>query len=76
MLKTISSTKTTFSLAILDIYIKATSNSNFMTPESKLAFLWLRYTFTKAFIFYYFDLKPYIGVETNACGYAIGNILS
>ena len=70
MLKTTSfSTSTKTSL-------KALGNSNFLTPETKLAFLQLRQAFTKALIFYYFDLKSYNRIKTNAFGYTIGGILS
>ena len=44
---------------------KAVDDSIFLTPEAKLAFLWLRQAFTKTFILH-FDPDCYIRIETNA----------
>ena len=55
---------------------KAPGNSNFLTPEAKLAFLRLRQAFTEASILYHFDPEQYIWMETDASGYAIDGILS
>lgn len=56
--------------------LKATGNSNFLTLEAKLAFFWLKQAFIKTLIFYQFDLKGYISIETDAFGYAMGGVLS
>ena len=71
MLKT-----TTSSLTDARRTSKAPSNSNFLTPEAKLAFSRLRQAFTKASILHHFDPKRYIRIETDVSGYAIGGILS
>ena len=71
MLKT-----TSFSSADFKKTLKAFSNSNFLTFEAKLAFVWLKQAFTKAPILYHFDLKRFIRIETNASGYTIGDIFS
>ena len=55
---------------------KVANNSNFLTLEAKLAFLYLRLVFTKAPILYYFDLKCYIRIKTDAYDYLIGGIFS
>ena len=44
--------------------------------NAKQALIQLRQAFTKALIFWHFDLKYYIRIETNASGYAIGGVLS
>ena len=71
MLKT-----TTSSPADAERTPKAPGNSNFLTPEAKLAFSRLRQAFTKAPILHHFDPERYIRIETDASGYAIGGILS
>ena len=50
--------------------------SDFFTPGAKLAFTKLRQAFVKAPIFYHFDPKCHIWIETDASGYAIGGVLS
>ena len=55
---------------------KAPGNSNFLIPQAKLSFSWLRQAVTKAPILHHFDPECYIRIETDASGYAIGNILS
>ena len=55
---------------------KAPGNSNFLTPEAKLAFSWLRQAFTEAPILHHFDPERYIRIETEAFDYVIGGILS
>ena len=55
---------------------KVFDNSSFLIFKAKLVFLRLGQAFTKAFIFYYFDLERFIRIETNTSGYAIGDILS
>ena len=47
----------------------------FFIPEARLAFTQLRQAFVKAPIFYYFNLKCYIRIETGMSGYAISRIL-
>lgn len=54
--------------------LKLADNSNFLTPDGKLAFSQLRQSLTKTPIPHYFDLKPHIWIKTNTSGYAIGNI--
>ena len=71
MLKT-----TTSSPADAERTPKAPGNSNFLTPEAKLAFSRLRQAFTEAPILHHFDPERYIRIETDASGYAIGGILS
>lgn len=56
--------------------LKAADNSNFLTSEVKLAFLWLKQAFIKALIFYHFDLKYYIWIEIDIFGYIISGIFS
>ena len=50
--------------------------SSFLTPNVRMAFnrLWL--SFTQAPIFWYFDLKYYIWIETNVLDYVINKMLS
>ena len=48
----------------------------FFTPKTRLAFTHLKQTFVEAPIFHHFNLKSYIWIETDASGYAIGNVLS
>lgn len=67
--------KTIFFFASINIYIKAISNSNFLTLKTKLAFLQIKQTFTKVSILHYFDPEYYIWIETNASNYFIGSIL-
>ena len=55
---------------------KAANNSNFLTSEAKLAFLYLRQAFMKAPILYYFDSKCYIRIKIDVFGFIIGGILS
>ena len=52
------------------------NNSCFLISKAKLAFLRLRQAFTEAFILHHFDPERYIWIETDASGYAIGDILS
>ena len=52
------------------------AGSSFLTPEARSIFnrLWL--AFTKAPILRHFDPECHIWIETNASGYAIGDVLS
>ena len=50
--------------------------SDFLSLEAKLAFTKLRQTFVKTPIFYHFDLKHHIWIETDISGYAIGKVFS
>ena len=50
--------------------------SEFFTLGARLPFTELRQTFVKALIFYHFDPKRHIQVETDISGYAIGGVLS
>ena len=56
--------------------IRATEESNFLTPDTKKAFNYLRLAFIKALILRHFDLESHIRIETDASGYAIGEVLS
>ena len=56
--------------------IKATREPNFLTPNAKKALNHLRLAFIKAPILRHFDLKSHIRIETDASGYAIGEVLS
>ena len=52
------------------------SGPSFLTPEARSAFNRLRLAFTKAPILRHFDPECHIWIETNASGYAIGDVLS
>ena len=56
--------------------IKAIREPNFLTPNTKKVFNYLRIAFIKALIFQHFDLKSHIWIKTSASGYAISRILS
>ena len=49
---------------------------DYLTSNVKQTFTQLRQAFTKAPIFWLFDPKYHIQIETNLSGYAIGGILS
>lgn len=49
---------------------------DFFIPKVQIAFIQLLKAFIKASIFYYFDLKRYIQIDTNASGYAIDRVLN
>ena len=49
---------------------------NFLTPDAKKVFNYLRLAFIKASILQYFDLKNYIQIETDVSGYSINRVLS
>lgn len=55
---------------------KTSSGVCFLTFKTSLAFTQLRKVFTKASIFYYFNLKRYIQIEIHVLSYAIGKVLS
>ena len=48
----------------------------FLTSDTREAFNQLRQAFTKVTILRHFDLECHIWIETNALGYAIGEVLS
>ena len=50
--------------------------SKFLTLDAKIAFNYLRLAFTKALIFWYFDPKCHIWIETNILGYTIDKVLN
>ena len=52
------------------------SGPSFLTLEARSTFNRLRLTFTIAPIFWHFDPKCHIGIETDTLGYAIGGLLS
>ena len=55
---------------------KKTVESDFFTPEAKLAFIKLRQAFLKVPILYHFDPERHIQIETDASGYAISGVFS
>ena len=55
---------------------KTIRSLDFFIPGAKLAFTELRQAFIKAPILYHFDPECHIRVETDASGYAIGEVLS
>ena len=50
--------------------------TGYLTPDARQAFIQLRQAFTKALILQHFDPERYIWIETEASGYAIGNMLT
>ena len=48
------------------------AGSDFLMPGARLAFIKLRQVFVEALIFYHFNSKYHIKIETNISGYAIG----
>ena len=49
---------------------------SFLAFDAKMAFNYLRLTFIKARIFWHFDPKCHIWIETNALRYAISDVLN
>ena len=49
---------------------------NFLTPDAREAFNYLRLVFTKALILWHFDPKFYIQIKTDVSSYVIGDMLS
>ena len=49
---------------------------DFLTFEVKKVFINQQKAFTKALIFYYFDLKYYIWIQTDTSRYVISEVLS
>ena len=56
--------------------IGAMGEPNFLTPDAKKTFNHLRLAFIKTLIFWHFDLKSHIRIETDTSSYAIGGVLS
>ena len=56
--------------------IGATRETNFLTPNIKKAFNYLRLAFIEARILWHFDLESHIKIKTDVSGYAIGEVLS
>ena len=56
--------------------LSTTGEPTFLTPDARNAFNQLRKMFTKAPILQHFDPECHIRIETNASGYAIGEVLS
>ncbi len=52
------------------------SKTEFLILRAKKAFIYLRKAFTKAPIYWHFNPKRYIHIETDALGYAISGVLS
>ncbi len=57
-------------------FAKANSGTDFLISEAQEAFIHLQKAFTKVLIFRHFDPERHIRIETNALGYAIGEVLS
>ncbi len=57
-------------------FVKANFGIDFLTFGAKKAFIHLQKAFTKALILRHFDPEYHIQIETDALGYAIGEILS
>ncbi len=57
-------------------FARDNSGTDFLTPETKKAFIYLRKAFTEAPILRHFDPECHFQIETNALGYAIGGVLS
>ncbi len=57
-------------------FAKANSETDFLTPGAKKAFIHLWKTFTKTPILRHFDPKRHIRIETDTSRYAIGRVLS
>ena len=56
--------------------IEAIRESNFLTPNTKKAFNYLRLAFIKTPILQHFDLESHIRIETDTSSYALGRVLS
>lgn len=56
--------------------LKTIDNFSFLSSETRLAFSRIRQVFTKAPIFYHFNLKRYISIKTDTFSYDLGDILS
>ena len=56
--------------------IGATGKPNFLIPNAKTAFNYLRLTFIEVLTLRHFDLESHIRIEIDASGYAIGGVLS
>ena len=54
----------------------ATGELTFLIPDAREAFNQFRQAFTKAPILQHFDSECHIRIETNASGYAIGEVFS
>ncbi len=54
---------------------KGNSETDFLTPKAKKAFIHLQKAFTKTPIVRYFDPDHHIWMKTDALGYAIGGVL-
>ena len=50
--------------------------SNFLTLKAKLAFIKSRQVFVKAPIFYHFNLKHHIQIETDVSSYVINRVFN
>ena len=57
-------------------HFEATKEFIFLTPNAKKTFNYLRQAFIKVPILQYFDPKCHIQIESDALGYAIGEVLS
>ncbi len=57
-------------------FANTNSETDFLTPGAKEAFIHLRKAFTETPILRYFNPERHIQIETNVLGYAIGGVLS
>ena len=56
--------------------VGAIGEPNFLTPDAKKAFNYLRLAFIKALTLQHFDLESHIWIEIDALGYSISGVLS
>ena len=56
--------------------IRATRKPNFLTPNVKKTFNYLKLAFIKALILWHFDLENHTQIKIDASGYAIGGVLN
>ena len=56
--------------------VKAARGYDYLTPDIKNAFNYLRHAFTQAPIFQHFDPERHIQIQTNVSGYSINEVLS
>lgn len=63
-------------LAKSKLFVKPSFKLGFLTSRARLTFTKLRQAFIKAQIFYHFNPKYHICIETDLLGYAISKTLS
>ena len=52
------------------------TETGFLTPKARLAFIQLRQAFVEAPILHHYDPESHIWIKTDASGYAIGGVLN